>query len=143
PAPCHVPIASPSTTSCCASSRNWARRLATPAPRPSRCRCPASADAHAPPAGQPRAALHQAGARQVMKYLAAVLVLLLALLQYRLWLGEGGMREVVQLRHQIQEQLQENEALRERNRTLAAEVQDLKQGTTAIEERARTDLGMV
>lgn len=78
-----------------------------------------------------------------MKYLAAVLVLLLALLQYRLWLGEGGMREVVQLRHQIQEQLQENEALRERNRTLAAEVQDLKQGTTAIEERARTDLGMV
>ncbi len=78
-----------------------------------------------------------------MKYLAAVLVVLLALLQYRLWLGEGGMREVAQLRHQIQEQLEENETLRERNRTLAAEVQDLKQGTTAIEERARTDLGMV
>lgn len=78
-----------------------------------------------------------------MKYLAAVLVVLLALLQYRLWLGEGGMREVAQLREQIEEQQEENEALRERNRTLAAEVQDLKQGTTAIEERARTDLGMV
>lgn len=78
-----------------------------------------------------------------MKYLAAVLVVLLALLQYSLWLGEGGMRKVAQLREQIEAQRQENEALRERNRTLAAEVQDLKQGTTAIEERARTDLGMV
>ena len=78
-----------------------------------------------------------------MKFLAAGLLLLLVLLQYRLWLGEGGMREVVQLRSEITAQQEENALLRERNRTLAAEVQDLKKGTTAIEERARTDLGMI
>ncbi|HEY8538320.1 MAG TPA: cell division protein FtsB [Steroidobacteraceae bacterium] len=78
-----------------------------------------------------------------MKYLAAVLLILLALLQYRLWFGDGGMREVQRLRAEIARQKAENETLRERNRTLAAEVQDLKKGTTAIEERARTDLGMI
>jgi cell division protein FtsB len=78
-----------------------------------------------------------------MKYLAAALLVLLVLLQYRLWLGDGGMREVSRLRAEIEQQQAENESLRERNRTLAAEVQDLKKGTTAIEERARTDLGMV
>jgi cell division protein FtsB len=78
-----------------------------------------------------------------MKYLAAGLLILLVLLQYRLWFGDGGMREVGQLRAQIETQRQENESLRERNRTLAAEVQDLKKGTIAIEERARTDLGMI
>jgi cell division protein FtsB len=78
-----------------------------------------------------------------MKYLAAGLVLLLIGLQYRLWLGEGGMREVYQLRAEISAQRAENEKLKERNRTLTAEVQDLKKGTVAVEERARTDLGMV
>jgi len=78
-----------------------------------------------------------------MKFLAAGLLLLFVLLQYRLWLGEGGMREVTQLRGEISAQREENRQLRERNRTLAAEVQDLKKGTTAIEERARTDLGMI
>ena len=53
------------------------------------------------------------------------------------------MREVAQLQTQIDAQQAQNAQLRERNRTLAAEVQDLKKGTTAIEERARTDLGMV
>ena len=78
-----------------------------------------------------------------MKLLAAALVVVLALLQYRLWLGEGGMREVRRLQVEIQAQLDENRQLKERNRTLAAEVLDLKKGTVAIEERARTDLGMV
>ncbi len=78
-----------------------------------------------------------------MKYLAAGLVLLLVGLQYRLWLGEGGMREVYRLRAEISAQRSENEKLKERNRTLTAEVQDLKKGTVAVEERARTDLGMV
>lgn len=78
-----------------------------------------------------------------MKFLAAGLLVLLVLLQYRLWLGDGGMREVARLRTEIEHQKVENDTLRERNRTLAAEVQDLKKGTTAIEERARTDLGMV
>ncbi|HEY4366573.1 MAG TPA: cell division protein FtsB [Steroidobacteraceae bacterium] len=78
-----------------------------------------------------------------MKFLLAGLVILLVLLQYRMWLGEGGMREVTRLRQEITQQRDENTSLRERNRTLTAEVQDLKKGTTAIEERARTDLGMV
>lgn len=78
-----------------------------------------------------------------MKFLAAGLLVLLVLLQYRMWLGDGGMREVTRLRGEIEQQRAENDSLRERNRTLAAEVQDLKKGTTAIEERARTDLGMV
>ena len=78
-----------------------------------------------------------------MKFLAVALLALLAVLQYRLWLGDGGMREVARLRAEIEQQQTENATLRERNRTLAAEVQDLKKGTVAIEERARTDLGMV
>jgi cell division protein FtsB len=78
-----------------------------------------------------------------MKYLAAVLLVLLVLLQYRLWFGDSGVREVNRLRSEIEHQKDQNDLLRERNRTLAAEVQDLKKGTTAIEERARTDLGMV
>jgi cell division protein FtsB len=68
---------------------------------------------------------------------------LFAMLQYRLWLGAGGLNEVAHLQQQIKQQRSENELLSERNRTLAAEVDDLKQGTAAIEERARTDLGMV
>ena len=78
-----------------------------------------------------------------MKFVAAGLLTLLVLLQYRLWFGDGSVREVAQLQTQIDAQEEQNAKLRERNRTLAAEVQDLKKGTTAIEERARTDLGMV
>lgn len=78
-----------------------------------------------------------------MKFVAAGLLILLVLLQYRLWFGDGSVREVAQLQTQISSQEEQNAKLRERNRTLAAEVQDLKKGTTAIEERARTDLGMV
>ena len=79
----------------------------------------------------------------MLKYLAVALLALLVLLQYRLWFGETGVREVNRLHAEIGHQQTENETLRERNRTLSAEVQDLKKGTTAIEERARTDLGMV
>ncbi len=78
-----------------------------------------------------------------MKFLAVGLLALVVVLQYRLWLGDGGLREVARLRAEIEQQQAENATLRERNRTLAAEVQDLKKGTVAIEERARTDLGMV
>jgi cell division protein FtsB len=78
-----------------------------------------------------------------MKYLAAVLLVLLVMLQYRLWFGDAGVREVNRLQAEIEHQKAENDVLRDRNRTLSAEVQDLKKGTTAIEERARTDLGMV
>jgi cell division protein FtsB len=78
-----------------------------------------------------------------MRIVAAVLVVLVLALQYRLWISDGGMREVWRLRDEVASQQAENEKLKERNRTLVAEVQDLKQGKTAIEERARTDLGMI
>ena len=78
-----------------------------------------------------------------MRVLITVLLALLVVLQYRLWFGAGGLNEVRHLRQEITHQRNENQLLGERNRTLAAEVQDLKQGTAAIEERARTDLGMV
>jgi cell division protein FtsB len=78
-----------------------------------------------------------------MRIVAAVLLVLVLGLQYRLWVSDGGMREVWRLRGEVATQQAENEKLKERNRTLVAEVQDLKQGKTAIEERARTDLGMI
>jgi cell division protein FtsB len=78
-----------------------------------------------------------------MKFLAAALLLILAGLQYRLWVSDDGMRSVVSLRESVAVQTAENDALLRRNDQLAAEVKDLKEGLTALEERARTDLGMV
>jgi len=78
-----------------------------------------------------------------MKVLIAILILLLLILQYRLWFGDGNMREVWQLETTIETQKAENQKLRDRNLALEAEVKDLKQGLEAIEERARNELGMV
>ena len=78
-----------------------------------------------------------------MTALIAILIVLLLILQYKLWFGDGNMREVWQLQSAIEEQKKENEKLRERNAALEAEVQDLKQGLEAIEERARSELGMI
>jgi len=64
-------------------------------------------------------------------------------LQYRLWMADGGMREVWRMRKEVALQAEENTKLKDRNRNLAAEVIDLKKGKAAIEERARADLGMV
>jgi len=72
-----------------------------------------------------------------------VLLALLAWFQYRLWLDEGGFRQVRALEGEIASQQVENERLRERNSALEAEVRDLKQGLDAVEERARTELGMI
>mgnify|MGYP000650920734 CR=1 FL=1 len=79
----------------------------------------------------------------MLKWLAIVLIILLALLQYRLWLGEGGMRELTEIRQRVSVLEEENQPLRDRNARLAAEVVDLKTGLDAIEERARSDIGMV
>ncbi|MBS9402875.1 cell division protein FtsB [Halomonas sp. TRM85114] len=79
----------------------------------------------------------------MLKWLAIVLVVLLALLQYRLWLGQGGVRELQEIRQRVAVLEEENRPLRDRNARLAAEVVDLKTGLDAIEERARSDLGMV
>ena len=78
-----------------------------------------------------------------MKLLISILVVLLLVLQYKLWFGDGNMREVWQLRENIEAQKHENEELRQRNAALEAEVEDLKQGMEAIEERARSELGMI
>jgi cell division protein FtsB len=78
-----------------------------------------------------------------LRIVAGLLFAALLVLQYRIWASPGGMREVWRLERAIEAQIAENERLAERNRTLAAEVRDLKEGKKAIEERARTDLGMV
>ena len=78
-----------------------------------------------------------------MRIIIAILFVLLALLQYRLWVGDGGLAEVWRLGQQIEAQRHENQKLRERNGLLEAEVGDLKEGLEAIEERARRELGMI
>ncbi len=78
-----------------------------------------------------------------MKLLVTVLLILLALLQYRLWVGDGGVAKVWRLHKATQAQQSDNATLVERNRALEAEVRDLRQGLAAVEERARTDLGMI
>ncbi len=78
-----------------------------------------------------------------MRLLLACLALLLILLQYRLWVGDGGIMELRGLRGDIQRQEARNGTLTERNRALEAEVRDLKNGLDAVEERARVELGMI
>ena len=78
-----------------------------------------------------------------MRWTVAVLVLLLGWLQYRLWVGDGSLAEVSALRDEIAAQEQEIQRLRARNRTLEAEVRDLRTGEDALEERARSELGMI
>ena len=78
-----------------------------------------------------------------IRIMAGLLFTMLVLLQYRIWASPDGMREVWRLEKAIEAQTAENTRLGDRNRTLAAEVRDLKEGRQAIEERARTDLGMV
>lgn len=77
------------------------------------------------------------------RLLAGILLVLLLAMQYRLWLGDGGLVKMWALQAAIEEQKQANALLLERNRALEAEVIDLKKGLAAIEERARTELGMI
>lgn len=72
-----------------------------------------------------------------------ILVLLLLLLQYQLWFGEGNMHDATRLQQQVGAQQAENSTLSKRNQELAAQVRDLKQGQAAVEEQARSDLGMI
>lgn len=78
-----------------------------------------------------------------MKWLAAALLIVLALLQSRLWLSDDGARELARLRQAVDTQRAENQRLADRNGQLAAEVRDLKSGLAALEERARSELGMI
>lgn len=78
-----------------------------------------------------------------MRILLTILIVLLVLLQAKLWLGDGGYRDVQRLRERVAEQDRENTTLRERNEQLRAEVEDLREGLDAVEERARSELGMI
>ncbi|MCG7983441.1 MAG: cell division protein FtsB [Candidatus Thiodiazotropha lotti] len=78
-----------------------------------------------------------------MRIIIAILVALLMFLQYRLWVGEGSLAEVNNLKDEIGALQQELIGLRKRNHALQAEVEDLRSGQAAIEERARSELGMI
>ena len=72
-----------------------------------------------------------------------LLTVLLLLLQYRLWFSHDGLPSVLHLYRAVEVQRQDNAILEERNQVLTAEVQDLKSGLDALEERARSELGMI
>jgi cell division protein FtsB len=78
-----------------------------------------------------------------MRLLTLVLIVLIVAIQTPLWFGKGGWLRVWELDRQLQAQREQNEKLRARNAALDAEVRDLKQGYDAIEERARSELGMI
>jgi cell division protein FtsB len=78
-----------------------------------------------------------------MRIFAAVLLIALVLLQGRLWFSDRGLREVSGLKASVEAQHAANLEQAERNRQLGAEVANLKTGLTALEERARSELGMV
>jgi cell division protein FtsB len=78
-----------------------------------------------------------------MRFFAAVLAIALVMLQYRVWVSEQGTREVSRLKIAVAEQAAANQDQIERNRQLSAEVNNLKGGLAALEERARSELGMV
>lgn len=77
------------------------------------------------------------------RLLALLLLVLIVWLQYKLWQGEGSWTAEQELKVQVEEQRSANAKLKERNAALEAEVADLKSGETAVEERARSELGMV
>ena len=78
-----------------------------------------------------------------MKKIAFVLLVLLIWLQYKIWLQDGGVPEVLQLQQEVEQVKGEVQQLQERNASLDAEVKDLKKGLDAIEERARSEMGMI
>lgn len=77
------------------------------------------------------------------KWVILVLVVMLGLMQYRLWFGESGIREFNDIQARADTLEGATDTLKARNDRLAAEVVDLKNGLDAIEERARSDIGMV
>lgn len=78
-----------------------------------------------------------------MKFLVAFIFLIILLLQYRLWLGDGSIRQVNEYQQKVDQLKEQVNEKKERNEALYAEVQDLRKGEEAIEERARHELGMI
>ena len=79
----------------------------------------------------------------MIKWIGLVLIALFFALQVKLWIGDGSLSEVHLLNKAVEQQRHENKLISERNDSLAAEVMDLKQGLEAVEERARSELGMI
>ncbi len=78
-----------------------------------------------------------------MRFVTAALVVLLALVHAELWFGKGGVAKMTELRAKLDRQEAVNDAARRRNAQLAAEVGDLKEGLEMVEEKARSELGMI
>jgi len=78
-----------------------------------------------------------------MKILLSIIVLLVILLQHRLWYGDGGIEEIKTLQQRLDDLKEQVEEKKERNEALYAEVEDLRKGQEALEERARYELGMI
>jgi cell division protein FtsB len=78
-----------------------------------------------------------------MRWILVLLLLLLFGLQARLWVGQGSWEQIVSLQREIERQTIINDRLQERNNVLEKEVRDLKSGLESIEERARSDLGLI
>lgn len=78
-----------------------------------------------------------------MRLITAVLLLFLLLLQYRLWFGKNSVPDYMALEEEVTRQVANNNKLKQRNKLLYADTDDLKSGTEAIEERARHELGMI
>lgn len=78
-----------------------------------------------------------------MKTIIIIMAVMLLLLQSKLWFGDASVRDVITLKQTVKEQQLKNEQVKQRNAVLAAEVEDLKTGLEAIEERARSELGMI
>ena len=79
----------------------------------------------------------------MLKWLALILIALLIGLQIKLWVGDGGMRDLRAIRARVAEQQAQNAKLKQRNGALHADVEDLKHGQDAVEARARSQLGLV
>jgi len=101
---------------------------ATPAP-------PRSEACFEYPSASPRPAL--------MRTVTLLLLVILILLQFKLWFGEGGFRDVARLQQRVETQRQRNADLLQRNDELQAEVEDLRERLDAVEERARYELGLI
>ena len=78
-----------------------------------------------------------------MRYVYSILMVLLVLLQFQLWFGDGGLRGLKNLENRLETSREQTRELEARNKALGAEVDDLKSGLEAMEERARSDLGMI
>jgi cell division protein FtsB len=78
-----------------------------------------------------------------MKWIVAILILVILGLQYRLWFGEGSFEQIAELEREIEKQKMENASLQDHNNLLLSRIKELKQGSEGLEEKARQDLGMI